>query len=1101
MKSGRSKSFAIEHETTHTEGDPAKADVPGEVDAGDGRGQWSGGIEFLLSCISVAVGLGNVWRFPYVAYQNGGGAFLIPYLVLLFIIGRPLYYLELLIGQFGGKGPIKIWKCIPGFKGVGFAQFVCNCYVMIFYNYLMALSVYYMFASFNSPLPWTQCNSEWANCTTETKVDNNSTTEMPHEPISYSEAYFYQHVIRKSKSLSEITWISYKLIGCMLFSWTIIYFSIAKGVQSLGKVAYFTALFPYVVLISLLIAALMNEGAVDGLIYFFTPQWHKLLDPIVWYKATEQSFFSLGVCSGTISMYASYNNFRRNIYKDTMIVSVLDTFTSILASAVIFSILGSMAFQQGKDIEHVLSGAADEGLVFVVYPEGLSKLKYFPQLWSIAFFLMFYTLGLGTALAQLEVLLTCIKDQYTWLNQHKSKLALALCVLFFFLGLPLTTNAGMYMVALLNNYGAGSAMFFYGIVELVGLTWIYGLSQLCIDFRFMLDRPVGFYWRFTWSFASPITILVIFVYGNYEIFSNLDTTGSGIPDWGYAIGWSLSLVALIQLPFWILVTTFGNSGTLKQNGGGAFLLPYLILLCIIGRPLYYLELLMGQFGGKGPITVWKILPAFKGLGYAQFFCNFYIIIFYNYLMALALFYMFASFNSTLPWTECNSEWANCTIATKLSNGSQIETKQEPISYSEAYFYRHVVHKSTSLSEVNYISFRLIGCMILSWTITFFSIARGVKSVGKVAYFTASFPFIILFSLLIAALMSEGAVDGLIYVFKPQWHKLLDLNVWYTATEQSFFSLGLSSGQALMYASYNNFRRDIYKDTIIVGVLDTFTSVLACGVCFSILGTMAHQQGKTIETVLSGGADEGLVFVVYAEGLSKLKYFPQLWSIAFFLMFYTLGLGSALADLQVIVTCIKDRYPWINQHNGKLAFALCLMFLILEVPLATSAGMYMMALLQNSVGNTLFFYAIIQLGGFIWIYGLNRACSDFQFMLNRKIGLYWKITWAFAAPVSIAVLCIYAIYETFFSSNTADSSMPSWGYAIQAGLAAVPVVQLPFWALKTIWERSGSLKQRIKKAFSPDPTWGPSKEADFKLWKKYNESSTSPPSTYTQNTAF
>ncbi|KAI1284914.1 Sodium-dependent nutrient amino acid transporter 1 [Halotydeus destructor] len=536
-----------------------------------------------------------------------------------------------------------------------------------------------------------------------------------------------------------------------------------------------------------------------------------------------------------------------------------------------------------------------------------------------------------------------------------------------------------------------------------------------------------------------------------------------------------------------------------QNGGGAFLLPYLILLFIIGRPLYYLELLMGQFGGKGPIKVWKILPAFKGVGYAQFVCNFYIVIFYNYLMALALFYMFASFNSPLPWTECNSEWANCTIETEFANGSLTEIKQEPISYSEAYFYRHVVHKSTSLSEVNYISFKLIGCMLFSWTIIYFSISRGVKSVGKVAYFTASFPYIVLVSLLIAVLMNEGAVDGLIYVFKPQWHKLLDLNVWYTATEQSFFSLGLCTGQVLMYASYNNFRRDIYKDTMIVGVLDTFTSVLACAVCFSILGTMAHQQGKTIETVLSRGADEGLVFIVYAEGLSKLKYLPQVWSLAFFLMFYTLGLGTALAQIQVLMTSIKDQYPWMNQHTGKLALALCLIFLILEAPLATSAGMYMITILQSSVGSTFFFYAIIELGGFIWIYGLNRACSNFQFMLKREVGLYWKITWAFATPLLITVICIYATYETFFTSNTADTGIPPWGYAIAAALAAVPLGQLPYWAMKALCAKSGSLKQRIRKAFSPHPTWGPSKEADFELWKLHNESISSSPSTYTQST--
>ncbi|RWS12352.1 Sodium-dependent nutrient amino acid transporter 1-like protein [Dinothrombium tinctorium] len=111
----------------------------------------------------MSVGLGNVWRFPHAAYSNGGGAFLILYLLLLFIIGRPLHYMQLILGQFSGRGPIKVWKCVPALKGIGFAQLASTSYLTIFYNYLMALTLYYLFASFQNPLPWTVCNFEWVN--------------------------------------------------------------------------------------------------------------------------------------------------------------------------------------------------------------------------------------------------------------------------------------------------------------------------------------------------------------------------------------------------------------------------------------------------------------------------------------------------------------------------------------------------------------------------------------------------------------------------------------------------------------------------------------------------------------------------------------------------------------------------------------------------------------------------------------------------------------------------------------------------------------------------------------------------------------------------
>lgn len=92
------------------------------------------------------------------------GAFLIPYFLLLFLIGRPIYYLELVLGQFSGRGPIRVWKCVPAFKGVGFAQLFSTAYIAIFYNYLMAISIYYFFASFSSPLPWTDCHSNNVTC-------------------------------------------------------------------------------------------------------------------------------------------------------------------------------------------------------------------------------------------------------------------------------------------------------------------------------------------------------------------------------------------------------------------------------------------------------------------------------------------------------------------------------------------------------------------------------------------------------------------------------------------------------------------------------------------------------------------------------------------------------------------------------------------------------------------------------------------------------------------------------------------------------------------------------------------------------------------------
>ena len=169
-----------------TIGSPEVAPSP-MTESKDTRGSWGNGIEFLLSCIGLSVGLGNVWRFPYLCYKHGGGSFLFPYLILLTIAGRPMYFMELVIGQFGSVGPLTVWKLAPIMKGVGIAMIMCSSVVCIYYNVLMAYALYYIHHSFqsDSPLPWTSC--EWikemdnaTNCVVKLAKANVSADSLPN---------------------------------------------------------------------------------------------------------------------------------------------------------------------------------------------------------------------------------------------------------------------------------------------------------------------------------------------------------------------------------------------------------------------------------------------------------------------------------------------------------------------------------------------------------------------------------------------------------------------------------------------------------------------------------------------------------------------------------------------------------------------------------------------------------------------------------------------------------------------------------------------------------------------------------------------------------
>ncbi|GBN81788.1 Sodium- and chloride-dependent glycine transporter 2, partial [Araneus ventricosus] len=129
------------------------------------RGNWGSKWEFLLSCVGLSVGIGNVWRFPYLAYEHGGGAFLIPYLLMLLLAGKPLYFMELAFGQFAGLGPLAIWNCLPIAKGIGYAMVTISLVICIYYNVIVCYTVFYIASTFQTTVPWATCPSHPENTT------------------------------------------------------------------------------------------------------------------------------------------------------------------------------------------------------------------------------------------------------------------------------------------------------------------------------------------------------------------------------------------------------------------------------------------------------------------------------------------------------------------------------------------------------------------------------------------------------------------------------------------------------------------------------------------------------------------------------------------------------------------------------------------------------------------------------------------------------------------------------------------------------------------------------------------------------------------------
>ncbi|XP_069966834.1 sodium-dependent nutrient amino acid transporter 1 isoform X1 [Bactrocera oleae] len=443
-----------------------------------------------MSCISVSVGLGNIWRFPFIAYENGGGVFLVPYIILLFFIGKPMYYMEALLGQFASKSSVRMWSSCPIFMGVGIGQAIATFAVLTYYSALIAVTIYYFIVSFQSPLPWAYCREDWVNCV-GSSLSNRENVTSSEKLQSSSELYFSKTVLRELDDISEGIGIpSWRLILTLLLSWIVTYLILIKGMRSLGKVAYILALFPYVILITLLIRAVTLEGSVDGIIFFLKPEWDKLLNMKVWKEAVVQCFFSLAVCFGPIVAFSSHNQFRYKVYRDAMIVTTLDTITSLVAGITIFGILGNLALNlNAPNIGEVVRSGT--GLAFISYPDAIAKFKFVPQLFSVLFFFMLFVLGIGTLAALQSALVTIICDQFKlkrfWLA------SLITTIIEFGISILYVTPAGQWILNLVDYFAGTYIVFSLAVFEIVGITWFYVVGWILLLIGF-LQFPLWGIW-------------------------------------------------------------------------------------------------------------------------------------------------------------------------------------------------------------------------------------------------------------------------------------------------------------------------------------------------------------------------------------------------------------------------------------------------------------------------------------------------------------------------------------------------------------------------------------------------------------------------------
>lgn len=480
------------------------------------RGAWTSQSGFIIAAIGSAVGVGNIWRFPGVAYENGGGAFMVPYLIALFCAGIPILFLDWATGhRFRGSAPLSLRRAAgkPG-EVLGWFQVMICVFIAIYYTAVVAWTASYFVFSFNSA---------W-----EGSEDGETGT------------FFFSDYLKLSEPGFSLDFVPAVLIPLVIF-WLVALFlmsrGVAKGVQTANMIGVPVLVVSF---LALVIGSLFLPGAFDGIGALFTPNFEVLTDASVWIAAFGQIFFSLSIAFGIMITYSSYQRRRSNLTSSGLVVAFANSSFEILAGIGVFAALGFFAAQQQITVAEI-EGIKGVSLAFVTFPAIVSQMPI-PWLFGALFFGSLLVAALTSLLSILEVVFGAVQDKFQ-VNRGVASWAF---------GLPLAaisivlfgTTSGLFVLDTMDNFVNNVGVVSSAVIASVLLLWVNRRGKEYANHMSAISTfKIGKIWWFFAGIFAPLAIGYMFV----QSLIGLITDGyEGYPGWFVAVaGWGVVAVMLV----------------------------------------------------------------------------------------------------------------------------------------------------------------------------------------------------------------------------------------------------------------------------------------------------------------------------------------------------------------------------------------------------------------------------------------------------------------------------------------------------------------------------------------------------------------------------
>jgi NSS family neurotransmitter:Na+ symporter len=478
------------------------------------REEWGSRAGFILAAAGSAIGLGDVWRFPYIAYTNGGGAFFVPYLFAFLTAGIPILILEYAIGhRYRGSTPLSFRRMGRGFEWVGWWQVAISFVIGCYYSVLIAWAMSFTWFSFGRI---------WGNDT---------------------EAFFLQDYLHAPAQPGGPGGLVLGVLIPLLLVWAATLYTLLRGVKK-GIEAASRIMIPLfaVLFIILVIRSVTLPGAVDGLNALFKPDW-SVLNPFangdVWIAAYAQIFFSLSIAFAIMVTYASYLPRRADLSNTALIVGFSNSSTELLAGIGVFGALGFMAQSSGTPVERVV----DDGipLIFIAFPQLIDQLPGLNSAFAVAFF---FSLVIAGFTSQISLVETYVSGMQEKLNTSRTAAVAVGGGAGALLSIAFATRGGLYILDaadhFINEFGAVTA----GLLEVVFVAWVLRkLNELQEHTNAVSDVTVGAWWKVSLGAITPVVLGIMLL---FNLYTNITERYEQYPlDFLLTYGWAVAVATLI----------------------------------------------------------------------------------------------------------------------------------------------------------------------------------------------------------------------------------------------------------------------------------------------------------------------------------------------------------------------------------------------------------------------------------------------------------------------------------------------------------------------------------------------------------------------------